>query len=412
MNIKLLFFLITCFCCCQIHFLHAQQQDSLLGFASINEAYRSISMEKKKLSKDKEFIEPLEIETIQKEVLEEGQALLEYFISDTKVCVFFISKNDFQKVVIPKDFPLEDWSKILIEHLLNPAFDNENFAEKNIEFVNKSHLIYEKIFAPLQKLNLPKRLLIKPDGVLKKLPFEIFLVNQPTNATDFENHEYLFKQHKISYCHSTMTQQKMQQATTTLAPKLFMTFAPKNTEDIQEEAITIYRKFGGDIYESAAATNLILKTEAPLFQALHLPEICPNEVKNLPSLNAELVVFSNCEKQENPFALVHQLAEKGAKSVVTNLWKIPAENRLDFLKNFYHYIYQKKGKDAAMQRTKKDMLHWTSGVEGHPHFWAGQVVFGVSNSVDLQGFRYDLWLWGGLVLMLFLGVIFIQKNII
>jgi len=411
MKVNLFFFLTACLSFCQTHFAQAQQ-DSLLGYASISEAYRNISMEKKKLSKDKEYIEPLEVKIIQEEVLEKGQALLEYFISDTNVCVFFISKNDFQKVVIPKDFPLEDWANLLIADLLKPNFAAADFKERNADFVKYSHLIHEKIFAPLHKFNLPERLLIKPDGILKKLPFEIFLTEAPTDATDFENHAYLFKNHKISYCHSTMTQQKMQQATTTLAPKLFMTFAPANVENVQDEAIAIYRKFGGDIYQLEAATPDILKTEAPLFQALYLPEICQSKMDKLPALNSELVVFSICEKVESPFDLVHQFSEKGAKSIVTNLWKTAAENRLDFLKNFYHHIYQRKDKDAALQRAKKDGLRWTSGVEGHPHFWAGEVVFGVSKSVDLQGFRYDLVLWGSLVLMLVFGVFFIDRNII
>ncbi|MFT4970994.1 MAG: hypothetical protein ACI9JY_000189, partial [Saprospiraceae bacterium] len=222
---------------------------------------------------------------------------------------------------------------------------------------------------------------------------------------------YLFQQYKISYCHSTMAHQKMQQ-TSLLAPKLFMTFAPVNQENIQDEAITVYRKFGGDIYQLGAATASILKEEAPLFQALHFPKICEQEIADLPKLNAELVVFSNCKRQENIFPLIQQLSEKGTKAIVTNLWETEPENRLDFLKNFYHHIYQKKDKDAAMQRAKKDALNWTSGVEGHPHFWANQVIFGISESVNLQGIRYDLWLWGGLVLMLFLGMIFIGKNVI
>jgi hypothetical protein len=200
--------------------------------------------------------------------------------------------------------------------------------------------------------------------------------------------------------------------TSNLSPKLFMTFAPSNEEQVQDEAITIYRKFGGDIYQEEEATASILREEAPLFQALHFPRICENEISNLPDLNAELVIFSDCEKNLNTFPLIQQLSEKGAKSIVTNLWETTPETRLDFLKNFYHHIYQKKDKDAAMQRAKKDALNWTSGVEGHPHFWASQVVFGVSKGVDLQGFRYDFWLWVGLVAMLFFGVVFIQRGII
>lgn len=387
------------------------QQDSLLGYAATHEAYRNISMEKRKLTPDKEFIEPLEIQTIQQEVLEEGQALLEYFISDSKICIFFISKNDFQKKIIPKDFPLENWVNLIAINLVNPNFSGPDFNRRNESFVDKSYLLYEKIFAPLEKFNLPKKLLIKPDGILKTIPFEIFLTNKPTDILDYENHDYLFQKHQISYCHSTMIQQQAQKAKS-LAPKLFMTFAPKKTLEIQKEAITIYRKFGGDIYQNQAATPVVLKQEAPLFQALHFPSICEEELAKLPELNAQMVVFSNCQKEEKPFPLVHQLMKKGSKSVMTNLWKTTPENNLDFLKNFYHHIYQKKDKDAALQRAKKDALRWTTGVNGHPHFWANHLVFGDIKSVDLQGFRIDLWLWFGLVLMLFFGVAFINRNVI
>lgn len=389
----------------------AAQQDSLLGFASINEAYRSISMERGKLAVDKSFIEPLEIETIQKEVLADGQALLEYFISDSKVCVFFISKTDFKKEVILKDFPLEKWVNLLVANLENPDFNAANFEQRNQVFVETSNLIYEKIFAPLEKFNLPEQLLIKPDGILKQLPFEIFLVDQPSDLLDFENHDYLFQKYKISYCHSTMTQQQARKKKE-LAPKLFLTFAPTEQENIQDEAIAIYRKFGGDIYQTGLATSTILKTESSLFQAIHFPAICEETIANLPILNTKMVHFSNCKKEENSHLAVQQFFKKGTQSVVTNLWETTPENRLDFLKNFYHHIYQKKDKDAAMQRAKKDALRWTSGVEGHPHFWASQVVFGNVENVDLQGIRFDLFLWGGLVLMLFFGVIFINKNVI
>ena len=405
-----IFFSLFCLLLCQMSLLSGQQ-DSLLGFAATHEAYRNISMEKKKMESDKEFIEPLEVTMIQNEVLEDGQALLEYFISDSKICVFFISKNEFKKQIIQKDFPLEAWVDVLTNNLSSPNFDNPDFEKNNAKFVELSHLIYEKIFAPLEAFGLPERLLIKPDGVLKKLPFEIFLTEKPTDDTDFENHDYLFQTYKISYCHSTAAQQKMRKASP-LAPKLFMTFAPDSYENVQFEAITIYRKFGGDIYQEETATAGILQEEASLFQALHFPHICEDAIADLPNLNANLVVFSNCKSIENAFPVVQQFAEKGAKSMVTDLWKTTPETRLDFMKNFYHHIYQKKDKDAAMQRAKKDAVSWTSGVEGHPHFWANHVVFGVTKSVDLQGFRYDWWLWGGLVLLLLLGVVFIDRNII
>lgn len=391
--------------------LQAQQPDSLLGFASINEAYRNISMEKGTMEAEKEFIEPLDVAVIQQKVLGENQALLEYFVADSKICVFFISKNDFQKQIIQKDFPLEEWSKLLIKQLVNPNFKSPDFEKNNADFVKFSHLIYQKLFAPLEKFDLPERLLIKSDGILKQVPFEIFLMENPTDNTDFENHEYLLKKYKISYCHSTIEQQKMRESSS-LAPKLFMTFAPSNQEGIQDEAITVYRKFGGDIYQEEIAAASILRQEAPLFQALHFPQICEKEIASLPKLNAELVVFSNCNKNKNTLPLIQEFSEKGAKSIVTNLWDTTPETHLDFLKNFYHHIYQKKDKDAALQRAKKDALNWTSGVEGHPHYWANQVVFGVSEGVDLQGFRYDFWLWVSLVAMLFFGVVFIQKGVI
>ena len=349
--------------------------------------------------------------SFQQAKLAQDQVFLAYSITDTLIFIDYITKDSIQKLTLSHDFPLAQWANYMRENLENPDFTASDFALKNELFIRYSHLLYDKIIAPLEIFELPKKLWIKPDGVLQNIPFEILLTASPEHLFDYENHPYLLKKHQITYYHPPGEKQEITQ-TNHRAPKLFMNFVNAKNVALQKEATAIYRKFGGDIFCDEAATQQVLQEESPLHQAIHFPDLNEQQIQNLPSLNAALVVYSTNQILTNKILALKQMIEKNPKAVVTNLWTVSPEKRLVFFKKFYHHIYQRRDKDEALQKAKLSTLRWTDQENGHPHFWAAYILFGDNEGIDLQGFRYDLMLEAILILMLTTGLFLIHKNII
>ncbi len=124
--------------------------------------------------------EPLNLEEIQNQVLDEETVLLEYFLGEERSFLFFASKNNLEIFELPSQTLIDAQVRQTLENLKSRAESVENeTALQRTERLKKSDLNADKnlaetgkiLLAPIADKIAKKRLVIVASGVLQYLPF-------------------------------------------------------------------------------------------------------------------------------------------------------------------------------------------------------------------------------------------------
>ena len=122
---------------------------------------------------------------------EDSTAILEYFLTDTTMFIFTLSKRGF------------DFKRIKIDSSFYSNFEDMNEGIANRDFflyANNAHLLYQKLIQPVKSKIPGTKLIIIPDGILGYLPFEALLSEKPDSSLSSYAHlNYLIKEYQISY---------------------------------------------------------------------------------------------------------------------------------------------------------------------------------------------------------------------
>ena len=399
----------------------------------------------------------ISVKEVQENLLYADQALIEYFIGDSNIFVFLIKPNDYQVHSIPKDFPLETWvnqmRRGIYQYHLTPQVSQADYATLNDTFAIASHQLYQKLIAPI-KADLPRKLIIVPDGILGYLPFDALLTKPPEQNHSFKSHDYLLQEHEISYSYSATLLEEMQSAPDDKGNKQLLAFAPSFEENTTfftsiktrrdglgpllyniPEAESINAIFGGDIFSGTTATKSQFTEHSQEYRILHLathgkandqigdysflafaepsdstedPKLYVRDLYNL-RLNADMVVLSACEtgigelqRGEGIISLARGFSYAGAKSIITTLWSVNDASTKELMESFYQYLKDGQTKDAALRQAKLDYLNAHTNDEAHPFFWAGFIPIGDMSVIEPISAFHWWWMIGGL---LFVGMI-------
>jgi CHAT domain-containing protein len=377
-----------------------------------------------------------DVASVQRDLLEPDQALLEYFVGDSAVFIFTIQKNDYNVLEIKKDFPLNDWVTQLRRGLTG-FFTDPNLADQYEQlsgaYTEAAYNLYQKLVAPIAA-KLPKKVVFVSDGILGYVPFEALLAEKPGDPTRWAQHHYLQNDHTVSYCYSaTMLREMLQHKHKTPPTLPFLGFAPqydgdtsilastfKYVDDMRkdlkplpysgEEVYRAAKIMGGQVVVGAEATEAAFVERAGQARVLHLathgqandrlgdycflvfgggdkaakqqPLLYARDIYNL-QLNADLVTLSACETGigelkggEGIISLARAFAYAGAKSIVTSLWSVSDAKTKDLMLDFYKNIHKKAPKDEALRQAKLEFLKRNKGLAAHPFYWAGFVGIG------------------------------------
>lgn len=387
--------------------------------------------------------------------LVDGLTLIEFFIDDSIIYKFTISKNAAALETINNNKTLHRLMNDYERSLTDGNFILNARKEADQLYTSTAYTLYEILLkssltgkSPLEKL------MIIPDGKLGQFSFGSLLLRKAEGINpDYKNLPYLSKQFQISYSYSASLARGA--SVSRGKPKnLFAGFAPSYSgnqfADVDtvkhpmtylalrsgylplpgaaEEVKSISQLMKGDAWLSHEATETNFKLNAAQYDILHLAmhsllnnehpqysELLFNhendsqndgyltvaEIYNL-RLNASMVVLSACssgfgkvQQGEGPISISRAFSYAGCPTVLMSLWKIPDEATRQIMTAFYEELRKGTAKDEALRLAQMKFLNETTDpLYQHPYFWASMVVMGDTKPMEEEQ-RWRYWVLSG-----------------
>lgn len=368
---------------------------------------------------------------IQNKLLDQGEAMLEYFVGDSIIAVAGFTRE--KQVVIVKKLPADFLATI--NNLRTVITGGE--SEGHPDFESPAAALYDFLIKDAVRQFGPgvNSLTIIPDGLLGYLPFEVLRKNEGGKMT------YLIEDFSIRYAYSATYLHEQHQKKTAQAGHFFAGFVSSNLETAisydrsatkrltslpgaEKEVKAITELLGTNFSVFSPARKSDFKEHAADYQVLHLAmhsqvndenpmlsalafsaaegdtsevsELTAIELYNM-SLKSDLAVLSACNtgfgtlhRGEGIMSFSRAFAYAGVPSAVISLWQVPDKATAKIMVNFYRYLKAGEGKDRALQHTKADFIHNYPQMAA-PLYWAGFILTG--NKEPLAFPASGLWYW-------------------
>jgi CHAT domain-containing protein/tetratricopeptide (TPR) repeat protein len=400
--------------------------------------------------------------TQMRELLKEDQGFVEYFIGDSSVFAFKITKTEFEIFTLDIQenmmSSVGNFRKSIYGYFLSSKERSEQIKSKYAsQYVDQAYKLYQNLIEPLGKL--PRRLIIIPAGAMCDMPFEPLLTKKVTYPENYKSHPYLVQDHLISYCYSATLLKEMMNKKHLPTDYTYVGFAPS----FGESAVSVIRgkRFAlsplafnkpeveninallgeGTIFADEAATENQFKAIASDYKIIHFathgmansndPDysllafteveddkenefLYVSDLYNL-ELNAEMVVLSACEtalgknfRGEGIMSLARGFSYAGTKSIFTTLWSVNDQSTYNIIRSYYIYLQQGMEKDEALHHAKLDYIKNANDFAAHPFLWSPYILIGDTDDVPaLQKSNIWIWIAGGVAIVLLLaGLVF------
>jgi len=339
------------------------------------------------------------ISRIQNKLLSSDQALIEYFIGEQKSYAIAVTRSKAAFVEIPIIAADSSYVYDFISHIIG----KHGKSRRRDLYEIKAVQLYNDLIRPIkEKLGLPERLLIIPDGNLANLPFDA-LIEQEHNG---HQKSFFIEQHISSLAYSAGIMLGREKAVRQneldylgIAPVIFSEEEDKMPLSL-EEVETAREILGGNVLLFEQATKQNFYDTADKYQIVHLAthaafgdkypyimlygaeELPLPEIYNL-KLNANLIILSACEANlgkllngEGLMSLTRGFTYAGCFSLMTTQWKVRQETSKELVIAYTGNLRQGMEKDRALAKAKRQFLKMADELYMDPYFWAGLVQFG------------------------------------
>lgn len=407
-----------------------------------------------------------ELATVQSQLKNKDDLVIEYSFVDSVLYILALQQHG------AKAFKLDwrDQEEQVLGRFISFLHDDQRAQNEGYETAYLK--AYEALALPLfQKLLEPsltafpetQTLTIIPDKALGYLPFEALLTKGSSSPGDNQYQElaFLLKLFPIKYNYSaslpvsdSLVHQRPSGSLAAFAPQyegnalvssreVFHRFAGEN--DIKfgqlpatkQEVTDIKSMLGGEVWAGATASKQTFLQEAGNYRFLHLAMhaftndslplqsglvfapgedrfLYTYEIYNLP-LRAELTVLSAChtgfgkyQQGEGIMSLARAFRYAGSPNIVMSLWQADDQSTAQLMKFFYQNLKDGLGKAEALRQAKLSFIE--GGGKPMPYYWAGFVLMGDADPIDLDtGSKALLW-GGGLGLLLLLGLLWWRRK--
>jgi CHAT domain-containing protein len=359
----------------------------------------------KKLHKDAivEKNAKISIECVQKQLLNNHEALIELFSGDRAVFMIAIKKSGIDFIKIEKK-EYEKLTRSFLDHLSKP-----NLYRKQFElFLQHSHDLYKLLF---QQTDIaPGRMIISPDS--ENFPFEVLV-----KSIDGNKIKYLLEDHAMSYTYSAgyllnQTEDNKVRARGDffgIAPVKYATnlgltnlYGSSQSLSIIGSAFdkpktlqstTATRKNFLDYFSQYSIIHLYthatanVNDEDPVIyfadSALYLNDLV---IKEKPL--ASLIVLAACESGlgkfylgEGVFSFNRAFAAIGIPSSVVNLWSVDNKSTYQINELFYKNLAAGMEFDIALQQAKLSFLQTANEDKVLPYYWGATILAGRSDNL-------------------------------
>lgn len=382
----------------------------------------------------------------------------------TVIRYLFIDENLYALVINAQETKI-----ITIENSLNLT---RLIEEQNNLISQQNTLPYKKLYdilwKPLAPLIKTDEVIIVPDGILFNLSFETLTPEITKSYKEFANKSLLTK-HTLSY-HFSLYLLGEQSINTQKAN--FIAFAPSFEEKMKQkylaaikdsvqldksyltllpqpfikEATQKYgRIFKGEVYTNEKASKTLFLEKAKEHKIIHIgthaesnnlsPElsrlifaknletdsIAENslyafEIYNY-NLTADLAILTACETGkpsyqpgEGMISLTHAFTYAGSKSILTSLWNIDEKSSTEIVSLFYENLKKGQPKNIALKNAKLSYLNTASGRTLSPQYWAGLILIGDTQALDLKTTNNYLWILLSILLIVVIAYFFFRKK--
>lgn len=369
-----------------------------------------------------QFINPKQVslEGIMEDI-QPNQVLIEYFLSDSTLHIFQLSKNQIKHNSTVYDQSLKSAIEVLINQINSP-FESSSIST----FKEVSHKLYGRLLnEPLAEVgkNVDEIVLI-PSYDLPHFPFDVLLSD--TTGNNYNELQYVLRQFNFSYAYSAEIKQQKQVETAraiAFAPEFRSTDSSSGSQvDLTElywnksEVEGLKTHFSCEIYTDEEATEQILKSKQSGYSILHLathavvdPENPINsriafakdkedenedgflhvfEIMNM-NINANLSVLSACntglgeyQKGEGIMSLARAFTYAGCQSVLLSQWSIDDQSTPQLMDQFYANLKAGDNKSEALKKAKLSFLNSASEIRSHPYYWSGFSIYGDINPIQ------------------------------
>lgn len=397
------------------------------------------------------------------------EALLEYFWGDSSLFIFCIRQDQ----ELFRELPMQQSLRTAVSNLQNLVGDQASFAG-NIavaweQFDAASEDLYKYLWKPvIDLLDSGTFVRIIPDGELTRIPFDLLVSPRevmtlgssseklPTGRNPVGRRHYLIYDYPISYDFSATIHEQI----STAGPKnplkclgVAPTFSGdtrlglSEVEDNFRGLDAIKNLVAGKFFKGESASKANFLDTYDQYGILHFathggmdvddyqnswlaftqvpgePEegyLRAAEIYQLQGISARLAVLAACEtgigklqEGEGLMSLARAFAYAGCPSLVSSLWRVPANTTNQLLPDFYLGLERGLSKSDALRQAKLSYLEEHTGIWEFPYFWAAFISTGDQSSLVLaspQAFPFD---WKGaiaLLVILLLALFFLRKK--
>ena len=379
-------------------------------------------------------VRPISLETLERTVLDDRTAILEFLLGETESILFCITKGSLEVLALPPAKEIGDALTGFLSFLEDPSIP----ADKGLPAARR---LYGILLGPAERFlgDRIDRVVIVPDGALFRLPFEALVLPEASAAKQ----AFLVDRFVVSYAPSASslaspaTKQTtayakeallfgvskypkpsgLGKSSTSLSPEAILDdlygrrgFSAESLPYVRGEIADLKRRLPPgriDVFEGNAATEGTLKgldlsryrlihlachafsdDSYPLRSAIHLlaggdgREDGYLQVSEMYDLRtrADLVVLSSCQTgrgtivmNEGNLGLPRVFFYMGARSVLATLWPVNDKAAALFMRYFYDAYFRGQGKAEALRAAKRAMARTRFA---HPYFWASYVLTG------------------------------------
>ena len=340
---------------------------------------------------------------------ERNTVQVEYFYGKESVYVLGIGpgENTFHRIV--NDARFENKLAQVVEYVASPP-RIDSFDEEQAVFARNAHYLYKELLKPvLDELPNLEQIVVVPDQLLSRLPFEV-LIEEFDPQDRLDEMAFLIKNYSIRYRLSSLLEDQNRSGS---AKRSVLGLGYSNGSAVEgysnlpgtENEINFLKASYQGVFINSASKDQFLDLSGD-FDILHLavhgasdtvnkydsrlifssgdePELKTSDLY-LAGLNARLAVLSACEsglgamnKGEGTFSIARGFALSGVPSVVMSLWKVNDKVTSKLMQSMYKkFIEDAENINASLQLAKKEYLQNADTYFSHPFYWASFIHLG------------------------------------